>query len=159
MRELVAFARRVARVDSTILITGESGAGKERFARLLHEESSRASGPFVAVNCGAIAETLLEGELFGHARGSFYRCLGRSSRSFRGSQWRHPVPRRDCEVSPSMQVKLLRALQEREIRRVGENKSRRFDVRIVTATNRDLPAAIIDDRFAKISTTVSKLWR
>lgn len=147
MRELVAFARRVARVDSTILITGESGAGKERFARLLHEESSRASGPFVAVNCGAIAETLLEGELFGHARGSFTGALADRPGLFEAASGGTLFLDEIGEVSPSMQVKLLRALQEREIRRVGENKSRRFDVRIVTATNRDLPAAIIDGSF------------
>jgi DNA-binding NtrC family response regulator len=87
MRQLVDLARRVAKVDSTVLITGESGAGKERIARLVHEESTRAAGPFIAVNCGAITETLLESELFGHARGAF---TGAAS----DGQWRNPAARR-----------------------------------------------------------------
>src|SRR5204862_8083538 len=76
MRQLVDLARRVAQVDSTVLITGESGSGKERIARLLHDQSTRADGPFIAVNCGAITETLLESELFGHARGAFTGATG-----------------------------------------------------------------------------------
>jgi len=119
MRQVVDLARRVARVDSTVLITGESGSGKERIARLLHDQSTRAAGPFIAVNCGAITETLLESELFGHARGAF----------------------------TGMQVKLLRTLQEREIRRVGENTSRHVDVRVVAATNRDLAHGVAGGAF------------
>jgi two-component system, NtrC family, response regulator HydG len=138
MRELVTLARRVAKVDSTVLITGESGSGKERIARLVHEESTRAAGPFIAVNCGAITETLLESELFGHARGAFTGATQDRPGLFEAASSGTLLLDEVGEVSPGMQVKLLRALQEREIRRVGENKNRRIDVRIVAATNRDL---------------------
>jgi DNA-binding NtrC family response regulator len=138
MRQVVDLARRVARVDSTVLITGESGAGKERIAQLVHEESTRAGGPFIAVNCGAIAETLLESELFGHVRGAFTGATQDRPGLFEAASTGTLLLDEVGEVSPAMQVKLLRALQEREIRRVGENKSRRVDVRVVAATNRDL---------------------
>ena len=138
MRQLVDLASRVAKVDSTVLITGESGSGKERIARLVHEESTRAAGPFIAVNCGAITETLLESELFGHARGAFTGATSDRPGLFEAANGGTLLLDEVGEVSPGMQVKLLRTLQEREIRRVGENKSRRVDVRVVAATNRDL---------------------
>jgi DNA-binding NtrC family response regulator len=138
MRQMVDLARRVAKVDSTVLITGESGSGKERIARLVHEESTRAAGPFIAVNCGAITETLLESELFGHARGAFTGATQDRPGLFEAANGGTLLLDEVGEVSPGMQVKLLRTLQEREIRRVGENKSRRVDVRVVAATNRDL---------------------
>jgi two-component system response regulator HydG len=138
MRQLVDLARRVAKVDSTVLITGESGAGKERIARLVHEESARAAGPFIAVNCGAITETLLESELFGHARGGFTGATQDRPGLFEAANSGTLLLDEVGEVSPGMQVKLLRALQEREIRRVGESKTRKVNVRIVAATNRDL---------------------
>src|SRR5436190_19091940 len=138
MRQLVDLAQRVARVDSTVLITGESGSGKERIARLVHDESTRAAGPFIAVNCGAITETLLEGELFGHARGAFTGASRDRPGLFEAANGGTLLLDEVGEVSPGMQVKLLRALQEREIRRVGETKSRKVNVRIVAATNRDL---------------------
>ncbi|HEY4183683.1 MAG TPA: sigma-54-dependent Fis family transcriptional regulator [Polyangia bacterium] len=138
MRLLVDLARRVAKVDSTVLITGESGSGKERIARLVHEESTRAAGPFIAVNCGAITETLLESELFGHARGGFTGATQDRPGLFEAANSGTLLLDEVGEVSPGMQVKLLRALQEREIRRVGESKSRKVNVRIVAATNRDL---------------------
>jgi two-component system, NtrC family, response regulator HydG len=138
MRQVVDLACRVAKVDSTVLITGESGSGKERIARLVHEESTRAAGPFIAVNCGAITETLLESELFGHARGAFTGATQDRPGLFEAANSGTLLLDEVGEVSPGMQVKLLRALQEREIRRVGENKSRRIDVRVVAATNRDL---------------------
>jgi DNA-binding NtrC family response regulator len=138
MAKVVDLARRVAKVDSTVLITGESGSGKERIARLLHDESTRAAGPFIAVNCGAITETLLESELFGHARGAFTGATGDRPGLFEAASSGTLLLDEVGEVSPGMQVKLLRALQEREIRRVGENKNRRVDVRVVAATNRDL---------------------
>ena len=147
MRKLVDLARRVAQVDSTVLITGESGSGKERIARLLHEESSRAAGPFIAVNCGAIAETLLESELFGHMRGAFSGATqdrpGLFEAAHRGTLLLDEIG----EVSPGMQVKLLRTIQEREVRRVGENKTRHVDVRILAATNRDLTQEIASGAF------------
>jgi DNA-binding NtrC family response regulator len=138
MRKLLDLASRVARVDSTVLISGQSGAGKERIARLLHDESSRAGGPFIAINCGAITETLLESELFGHAKGSFSGATQDRPGLFEAADGGTLLLDEIGEIPASMQVKLLRALQEREIRRVGENKSRKVDVRIVAATNRDL---------------------
>jgi two-component system response regulator HydG len=147
MRELVDLARRVAKVDSTTLITGESGSGKERIARLVHEESTRAAGPFIAVNCGAITETLLEGELFGHARGAFTGATQDRPGLFEAANSGTLLLDEVGEVSPAMQVKLLRALQEREIRRVGENRSRKVDVRILAATNRDLAHGVAGGAF------------
>jgi two-component system response regulator HydG len=147
MRLLVDLARRVAKVDATVLITGESGSGKERIARLVHEESTRAAGPFIAVNCGAITETLLESELFGHARGAFTGATQDRPGLFEAANRGTLLLDEVGEVSPAMQVKLLRALQEREVRRVGENKSRHVDVRIVTATNRDLALAVASGSF------------
>ena len=147
MRQLVDLARRVAKVDSTVLLTGESGAGKERIARLVHEESTRAAGPFIAVNCGAITETLLESELFGHARGAFTGATSDRPGLFEAANSGTLLLDEVGEVSPGMQVKLLRALQEREVRRVGENKSRRVDVRVVAATNRDLAHGVAGGSF------------
>jgi two-component system, NtrC family, response regulator HydG len=147
MAKVVDLARRVAKVDSTVLITGESGSGKERIARLLHDESTRAAGPFIAVNCGAITETLLESELFGHARVAFTGATGDRPGLFEAASNGTLLLDEVGEVSPGMQVKLLRALQEREIRRVGENKSRRVDVRIVAATNRDLAHGVAGGAF------------
>jgi DNA-binding NtrC family response regulator/predicted hydrocarbon binding protein len=147
MAQLVDLARRVAKVDSTVLITGESGSGKERVARLVHEESTRAAGPFVAVNCGAITETLLESELFGHARGAFTGASQDRPGLFEAANSGTLLLDEVGEVSPGMQVKLLRALQEREIRRVGENKSRKVDVRVLAATNRDLAHGVAGGDF------------
>jgi two-component system, NtrC family, response regulator HydG len=147
MRKVVDLATRVAKVDSTVLITGESGSGKERIARLVHEQSSRASGPFIAVNCGAITETLLESELFGHARGAFTGATQDRPGLFEAANSGTLLLDEIGEVSPGMQVKLLRTLQERELRRVGENKSRRFDVRVLAATNRDLALGVTAGTF------------
>jgi two-component system, NtrC family, response regulator HydG len=149
MRRVVALARRVARVDSTVLVTGESGVGKERVASLVHRASSRATAPFVAVNCGAMTETLLESELFGHARGAFTGAA-----SDRAGLFESAVPGtlfldEVGETSPGMQAKLLRALQEREIRRVGESVARPVDVRVLAATNRDLAAEVAAGRFRR----------
>jgi transcriptional regulator with PAS, ATPase and Fis domain len=147
MHQVVDLARRVAKVDSTVLITGESGSGKERFARLVHEESTRAVGPFIAVNCGAITETLLESELFGHARGAFTGATADRPGLFEAANGGTLLLDEVGEVSPAMQVKLLRVLQEREIRRVGENRSRKIDVRVLAATNRDLAGGVAGGAF------------
>ena len=147
MAQLVDLARRVAKVDSTVLVTGESGSGKERVARLVHEESTRAAGPFVAVNCGAITETLLESELFGHARGALTGATQDRPGLFEAANGGTLLLDEVGEVSAGMQVKLLRVLQEREIRRVGENKSRKVDVRVLAATNRDLARGVAAGNF------------
>ena len=147
MAKLEELARRVAKVDATVLIRGETGTGKERVARLLHDESTRASGPFIAFNCGAITETLLETELFGHTRGAFTGARSDRPGLFEAAQGGSLLLDEVGEISPGMQVKLLRALQERTIRRVGENITRRIDVRILAATHRDLDQAVADGSF------------
>jgi DNA-binding NtrC family response regulator len=147
MERVLELARRVARVDSTVLLTGESGVGKERIARLIHGESSRAKGPFLAINCGAVAEGLLESELFGHVRGSFTGASQDRAGLFEAATGGTLFLDEIGEVPPLMQVKLLRALQEREIRRLGENAVRHVNVRVLAATNRDLVAEINAARF------------
>ncbi|MGK0359852.1 MAG: two-component system response regulator HydG [Bradymonadia bacterium] len=144
MQGVVDLAQRVAKVDVTVLITGESGVGKERIARLVHEESSRAMGPFVAVNCGAITESLLESELFGHARGAFTGATTDRPGLFEAANGGTLLLDEIGEVSPAMQVKLLRVLQEKEVRRVGENRSRPIDARVLAATNRDLAHGVAE---------------
>ncbi|MCU0665115.1 MAG: sigma-54-dependent Fis family transcriptional regulator [Myxococcota bacterium] len=147
MQDVVGLAQRVAKVDATVLITGESGVGKERIARLVHDESTRALGPFIAVNCGAITETLLESELFGHARGAFTGATSDRPGLFEAASRGTLLLDEVGEVSAGMQVKLLRVLQEREIRRVGENKSRPVDARVIAATNRDLAHGVAESTF------------
>jgi DNA-binding NtrC family response regulator len=147
MRRVMQLAGTIAKVDSTVLITGESGTGKERVARFVHDRSERSSGPFVAVNCGAISETLLESELFGHARGAFTGATADRSGLFEAANGGTLFLDEVGEIPLSMQVKLLRTLQEREVRRVGENKSRPFSARIVAATNKDLVADVAAKRF------------
>jgi DNA-binding NtrC family response regulator len=147
MARALDLARRVAQVDSTVLLTGESGAGKERVARFIHQESSRTAGPFVAINCGAVPETLLESELFGHAKGSFTGASQDRPGLFEAAHGGTLLLDEIGDVPPAMQVKLLRVLQEREVRRVGENRTRAIDVRVIAATNRDLVADIQSARF------------
>jgi DNA-binding NtrC family response regulator len=147
MQNVVDLARRVAKVDATVLITGESGVGKERIARLVHDESTRAAGPFIAVNCGAITETLLESELFGHKRGAFTGAGSDRPGLFEAANRGTLLLDEIGDVSSGMQVKLLRVLQEVEVRRVGENKSRPVDVRVLAATNRDLAHGIDEGIF------------
>ena len=147
MQQVVDLARRVAKVDATVLITGESGVGKERIARFIHDESTRAAGPFIAVNCGAISEELLESELFGHARGAFTGAASDRPGLFEAASRGTLLLDEIGDISPGMQVKLLRVLQEREIRRVGENKSRSVDVRVLAATNRDPAHGVAEGTF------------
>ena len=147
MKHLIELARRVAKVDATVLITGESGVGKERIARLVHDESTRATGPFIAVNCGAITETLLESELFGHARGAFTGAISDRHGLFETANNGTLLLDEIGEVSPGMQIKLLRVLQEREVRRVGESKNRPVNVRVLASTNRDLAHGVANDIF------------
>ena len=147
MEKVLELAHRVAGVDSTILITGESGVGKERIARMIHDESPRMAGPFVAINCGAVPEGLLESELFGHAKGAFTGASQDRPGLFEAANGGTLLLDEIGEVPPAMQVKLLRTLQEKEVRRVGENKSRPFNVRLLAATNRDLTAEVNAARF------------
>jgi DNA-binding NtrC family response regulator len=147
MARVLDLARRVAQVDSAVLLTGESGVGKERVARFIHNESARAGGPFVAINCGAVPENLLESELFGHARGSFTGATQDRVGLFEAANGGTLLLDEIGEIPPATQVKLLRVLQEREIRRVGENRSRPVNPRVLAATNRDLVAEIRAARF------------
>ena len=129
---------RVAGADSTILIHGESGTGKELIARAIHDQSHRAGGPFVTINCGALPESLLESELFGHVKGSFTGAIKDKDGLFKVANGGTFLLDEIGETSPAIQVKLLRVLQEREIIPVGGTKPIKVDVRIVAATNRDL---------------------
>jgi len=147
MLRTLDLARRVALVDSTVLITGESGAGKERIARFIHDESARTAGPFLAINCAAVPETLLESELFGHVRGAFTGASQDRAGLFEAANGGTLLLDEIGDVPPAMQVKLLRVLQEREVRRVGENRSRTINVRVLAATNRDLLADVHSARF------------
>jgi len=147
MQRTLDLARRVALVDSTVLITGESGAGKERIARFIHDESARTAGPFLAINCAAVPETLLESELFGHVRGSFTGASQDRAGLFEAANGGTLLLDEIGDVPAAMQVKLLRVLQEREVRRVGENRSRAINVRVLAATNRDLLADVHAARF------------
>ncbi|MEJ2547172.1 MAG: sigma-54 dependent transcriptional regulator [Gemmatimonadota bacterium] len=141
MTRALELAERVARHPTTALVTGESGTGKELIARLIHEVSGR-TGAFVPVNCGAIPENLLESELFGHVKGSFTGATADRTGLFEEADGGTLFLDEVGELPQSLQVKLLRALQEGEIRRVGESKPRQVDVRIVAATARDLEAEV-----------------
>jgi two-component system, NtrC family, response regulator AtoC len=140
-------AARVAATDATVLILGESGTGKELVARAIHQASPRAGGPFVAVDCGAIAEGVLESELFGHARGAFTGAQAARRGLFEEASAGTLFLDEIGDVGPGLQARLLRALQEGTIRRVGTNEPVAVDVRVVAATNRDLAQAVKDGRF------------
>jgi DNA-binding NtrC family response regulator len=133
--------------DSTVLITGESGVGKELVARAIHHNSARCSGPFVTVNCAALTETLLEAEMFGHTKGSFTGAVRDKGGLFELAHGGTLFLDEASETSPALQVKLLRALQEGEIRRVGGSEAIRVDARVLAATNRDLEQDVKDGRF------------
>jgi two-component system response regulator HydG len=147
MREVLERVVRVAPTDATVLVTGESGTGKELVARALHAASRRSARPFVPVNCAAITETLLESELFGHARGAFTGATRARRGMFEEADGGTLFIDEIGETSPGFQAKLLRSLQEGEIRRVGESTPVKVDVRVVAATNQDLRRAIAEKRF------------
>src|SRR6476646_3722196 len=138
---------RVAPTRSTVLIVGDSGTGKELVARSIHQHSTRSSGPFVAVNCGALTETLLEAELFGHVRGAFTGAVGDRKGLWEEATGGTLFLDEVGETSPAFQVKLLRALQESEIRRVGSSRSTQVDARVLAATNRNLEREVKAGKF------------
>jgi two-component system response regulator HydG len=147
MQGVLDLLSRIASSDATVLITGESGTGKEVVARALHRRGSRATGPFVALNCAAMPEALLESELFGHARGAFTDAkearVGLFARADGGTLLLDEIG----EMPLALQPKLLRALEERRVRPVGGDAEIGFDARIICATNRDLDAAVEERRF------------
>jgi two-component system response regulator PilR (NtrC family) len=147
MTEVVALIERVATSRTNVLVEGESGTGKELVARRIHEGSPRARGPFVAVNCGAIPETLIEAELFGHVAGAFTGAQRARRGLFEAANSGTLLLDEISELPHHMQVKLLRVLQERSIRRVGDERERSVDVRIVAATNKDLQDEVKKNRF------------
>ena len=142
MQEVLELAGHVAPLDTTVLVLGESGTGKEFVVRMIHEQSRRAGGPFVSVNCAALTETLLESELFGHVRGAFTGAVRDKPGLFEVASDGTLFLDELGEVAPSVQAKLLRALQEREIRRVGGERTVKVNTRVIAATNRDLRAAV-----------------
>ena len=147
MRDVYQFVSKVAAADSTVLILGESGTGKELVARAVHRNSKRANRPFVAINCAALTEPLLESELFGHERGAFTGAVAQKKGKIEvadgGSLFLDEV----AELAPQLQAKLLRVLQEREFERVGGTRPIKVDIRLITATNRDLSEAIKAGQF------------
>jgi two-component system NtrC family response regulator len=147
MEEILALVKRVAQSRATVLITGESGTGKELIARAIHQCSNRAAKSFISVNCGALTETLLESELFGHERGAFTHAVamrkGRFELADGGTLFMDEV----AEMSQGLQVKLLRVLQEMEFERVGGVRTIKVDVRVVAASNRDLKEEVEAGRF------------
>ena len=142
MREVFEFIRRVGPTDSTVLIQGESGTGKELVARALHRNSSRADGPFVAINCAAITETLLESELFGHEKGAFTGAGAQKKGKVESAEGGTLFLDEVSELALGLQAKLLRVLQEREFERVGGTRPIKLDIRLIAATNKSLPEAV-----------------
>jgi transcriptional regulator with PAS, ATPase and Fis domain len=147
MRDLLQLLETVAATSSTVLITGETGTGKELAARAIHHNSPRRANRFVAINCSAIPETLLEAELFGHVRGAFTGAVGsrqgRLEQAHRGTLFLDEVG----TMSPALQAKLLRVLQEREFERVGDSHTVKIDVRVIAATHSDLSRMVADGTF------------
>jgi transcriptional regulator with PAS, ATPase and Fis domain/predicted hydrocarbon binding protein len=146
-RKTLDLTYRVAPFDSSVLVTGETGTGKEVMARYLHRYSKRSTRPFVAINCGALPDTLLESELFGHKAGAFTGAVkdraGLFEEAHKGTIFLDEIG----DISPAMQMKLLRVLQEKEIMRLGENTTRKIDVRVIAATNRNLVKDVASGKF------------
>jgi len=147
MQRVKEIISKVATTDSPVLIEGESGTGKELVAAAIHRLSDRAKGPFIPVNCSAIPEDLLESEFFGHVRGAFSGAVSDALGLFRGAHEGTIFLDEIAELSPGLQVKLLRVLQEMLVRPVGSTKTHLVDVRVIAATNRDLDRSIADGRF------------
>ncbi len=147
VRDILTRVVKIAPTDANVLITGESGTGKELIARAVHANSKRADRPFVTVNCAAITETLLESELFGHARGSFTGAVSARKGMFEEADGGTFFFDEIAETTPPFQAKLLRAIQDGEVRRVGENRPIHVDIRVIAATNIDLSRAVDERRF------------
>ena len=145
--QLLELAARVARSDSTVLITGESGTGKEVLARYLHQQSSRARGPFIAINCAAIPDNMLEATLFGHEKGAFTGDVASAPGKFELAEGGTILLDEISEMPLGLQAKLLRVLQEREVERVGARKPISLDIRVLATSNRDLAAEVAAGRF------------
>ncbi|WP_416772354.1 sigma-54-dependent response regulator transcription factor FleR [Pseudomonas sp. RHF3.3-3] len=145
--QLLELAARVARSDSTVLISGESGTGKEVLARFIHQQSQRAGQPFVAINCAAIPDNMLEATLFGHEKGSFTGAIAAQAGKFEQADGGTLLLDEISEMPLGLQAKLLRVLQEREVERVGARKPIALDIRVVATTNRDLAAEVAAGRF------------
>ena len=154
IRELAATVHKVAAFPTTVLITGESGCGKELVSRSIHELSDRAKAPFIAVNCGAIPENLLESELFGHVRGAFTGAVRERAGLFEQADGGTLLLDELGEMPRELQVKLLRVLQEKQVRRVGGSKDIQVDVRVIAATARDLEAEVAAGTFRDDPLTV-----
>jgi transcriptional regulator with PAS, ATPase and Fis domain len=147
MEKILSIAERVATTDSTVLLTGESGTGKELIARFVHAHSRRVHNPFIAVNCGAIPSELLESEMFGHKRGAFTGAVGSRMGMFQLANGGTIFLDEIGEMTGQLQVKLLRVLQEKEIRPVGADRTVKVDVRVIAASNRDLANEVERGRF------------
>jgi len=147
MKSVLDLASQVAGSNITVLIEGESGTGKELLAHLLHQQSPRASNPFITVNCAALAETLLESELFGHVKGAFTGAVRDREGRFEAANGGTVLLDEIGEITPLLQVKLLRFLQSKELERVGETATRKVDVRVIAATNRNLEEAVKNGMF------------
>ena len=147
MQQVYGLTRQVAASNASVLLTGETGTGKEVIARAIHELSPRGSGPFVRVNCGALSESLLESELFGHVRGSFTGAVANRAGRFEAAHTGTIFLDEINSTSPQLQVKLLRVLQEREFERVGDTETIRVDTRVIAASNRELLDEVACERF------------
>jgi two-component system response regulator FlrC len=146
-RRLVALARKIAENDATVLITGESGTGKEVYARFIRDHSARAAAPFVAINCAAIPENMLEASLFGHEKGAFTGAQSAHAGKFEQAQGGTLLLDEISEMDLGLQAKILRVLQEREVERLGGNRTISLDVRVIATSNRDLPEEVRAARF------------
>jgi transcriptional regulator with PAS, ATPase and Fis domain len=147
MQDVYRITRRVARSDASVLLLGETGTGKELIATAIHRLSNRGSGPFVKVNCGALSESLLESELFGHVRGSFTGAVDNRTGRFEAAHTGTVFLDEINSTTLHLQVKLLRVLQEREFERVGDTQTIRVDTRVIAASNRDLMQEVAEERF------------
>ena len=147
MEEVYRITRRVAPSNASVLLLGETGTGKELIASAIHQLSQRHTGPFVKVNCGALSESLLESELFGHVRGAFTGAMSNRTGRFEAAHTGTVFLDEINSTTPHLQVKLLRVLQEREFERVGDTQTIRVDTRIIAASNRDLLQQVQEDKF------------